>query len=402
MANKLKGLIIGNGNGAEIEDAFAAELNPLIQVEVARGDSALASLIHTVTPDVLFFFVGGTQDMEQRKLAEVIREFPGLVTFLIAGTKDPDLIREGLRIGVTDFLVYPDEREALLPAILSALTPTGKESRAGSVLSFFSARGGQGTSTLALTAADLLARDTDAGVLLLDLDLYCGNTSGFMELKSHFSPFDLLDNIERMDANLLFSSVPRHENGFYVLSTSKEIGDAESLSASDIDSMLNLLTHYFDHVVVDLPHDFSEKTVCALKQTDHLMLVTTQDIPAIKGTGKTLRLLRDLFFGEENLHVMINSHSPRHDISVAHMEEIFDFPIRGTIAQDKKLCHDALVAGKTLHAMQPKAKICRDAEALVHQVLQGEPPSRRPSKSPWSFRFRPTAPLRPARSGAAS
>lgn len=400
MADKFQGLIIGNGSGAV--EAFAGELHPLIQVEVSRGESALDTLVHAVNPDVLFFFVDGTRGVEQRELAELIRESPGLVTFLIAETKDPDLIREGLRTGVTDFFIYPDEREALLPTILSALARTGKESRAGSVFSFFSVRGGQGTTTLSLAVAERLARDTDAGVLLLDLDLYCGNTSGFLELKTHFSPFDLLDNIERMDANLLFSSVPRHENGFYVLSTSKEIGDAESLSASDIDRMLNLLTHYFDHVVVDLPHDFSEKTVCALKQTDHLMLVTTQDIPAIKGTGKSLRLLRDLLFDEENLHVVVNRHSPKHDISVAHMEEIFEFPVCGTIAHERKLCHDALVAGKTLYDTQPRARLCRDVQDLIQKVTRGEAPDRSRSKITWPFRFGLAAHPRLARTGAAS
>lgn len=400
MAHKLQGLIIGNGHGAE--KTFAADLHPLIQVEVSRGETALTTLVHAVNPDVLFVFAHGPHGAGHPELTEAIDEFPNLVTFLIADTKDPDLIRQGLRTGVTDFLVYPEERDTLLPAILSALARTGKESRAGSVLSFFSARGGQGTTTLSLATADHLARTTDAGVLLLDLDLYCGNTAGFMDLPSHFSPFDLLDNLERMDANLLFSSIPRHESGFYVLSTTKEIGDAESLSASDIDSMLNLLTHYFDHVIVDLPHDFSGKTIGALKQTDHLMLVSSQEIPAIKATTKTLRLLQDLFFDEENLHVVASRYSTRHDISSDHMEEIFGFPVCGTVAHNRKVCHEALMAGKTLHAMQPHANICRDVETLVHRVLGGKDPSRPREKRPWPFRFRPAAHLRPTRAGAAS
>ncbi len=364
MADKIQGIIIGNGDIS----SFTEEIQTLINVSETDDLHSVENLIKSLTPEVIFFFLN-KKDPDTFSMIKVIKtKNPGLVTFIISESKNPDLILEGLRAGVTDYLVFPKEKDSILPVIQTALDRSGKKSNTASLISFFSSKGGQGTTALSLNFADVLSHNTNSKILLLDLNLYSGNTQGFLNIKCKYSPFDLMENIDRMDSNLLFSSLTRHENGFYILSGSKEIGDSENVDADDLDRMVNLLKYYFDYIIIDLPHDFSEKTFALIKKSDQLIILTTQDIPAVKSIQTTLNLFRELYFEDEKIHIVLNKYKSWHDISAEHLSEIFDHNICARVINDRKLFDESINSGKTLTSLFPRTRLSHDLRYLVKKI----------------------------------
>ncbi len=364
MADKIQGIIIGNGE----TERFTEEIQPLMNVVETDDLSSVKNLIKSLTPAILFFFLNNNDPDTLVMIEDLKTAKPELITFIISETKNPDLILEGLRAGVTDYLVFPKEKETILPAIQTALDRSGKKSKTASLISFFSSKGGQGTTAVSLNFADVLNHNKNSKVLLLDLNLYSGNTQGFLNIKCKYSPFDLMNNIDRMDSNLLFSSLTRHDNGFFILSGSKEIGDSENVSADNIDKMVSLLKRYFDYIIIDLPHDFSEKTFALIKKTDKLIILTTQDIPAVKSIQATLNLFRELYFEDEKIHIVLNKYKSRYDISAEQLSEILDHTICATILHDRKLFDESINAGKTVVSLFPKTRLSHDLRYLVKKT----------------------------------
>ena len=74
-----------------------------------------------------------------------------------------------------------------------------------------------GVTTVALNLAGHLFDLTRDKVLLLDLNLFMGDVASYLNMEPAYTPYDLMRDVDRMDENLMFSSVTRHTSGFYVM-----------------------------------------------------------------------------------------------------------------------------------------------------------------------------------------
>jgi pilus assembly protein CpaE len=78
-------------------------------------------------------------------------------------------------------------------------------------MSFFSAKGGSGSTTVATNLAIHLHQLTGKKVLLVDLDLELGEIALFLGVQPRFNLVDLVRNFHRMDEELLASYIEQHE-----------------------------------------------------------------------------------------------------------------------------------------------------------------------------------------------
>jgi Flp pilus assembly CpaE family ATPase len=131
-----------------------------------------------------------------------------------------DLLLQAIRAGLAEFLVKPLSPEALSEA-LARLQPRMRlehEDTTGSLartVAFFSAKGGSGASTAVTNLAIELHRITGKRTLLVDLDAELGEISLLLGTQPQFNFTDLIQNLHRMDANLLGSYIEQHSSGVH-------------------------------------------------------------------------------------------------------------------------------------------------------------------------------------------
>src|SRR5262249_47808224 len=124
---------------------------------------------------------------------------------------------EATRAGARDFLRRPLSSADLGQLIGRLRRPTNaKRTQAGKVITFASNKGGVGKSTLAVSAACLLARRQPDRVLLIDASLQMGVCSVLLNLRPMTTLTDCVREWDRLDESLLRRLTVRHDCGLHL------------------------------------------------------------------------------------------------------------------------------------------------------------------------------------------
>src|SRR6266480_1701591 len=118
-----------------------------------------------------------------RIIEQVHQQFPQSPILAAGDSYDPAFLIAATRLGVKEFLHKPLSAEKLKEAyqrLEKLLCDPGVENPPGKIFCFFSSKGGTGTTTIATNLAVSLRKHSKKKVLLLDLNLDCGEAADFL------------------------------------------------------------------------------------------------------------------------------------------------------------------------------------------------------------------------------
>jgi|SRR5581483_4713872 len=154
----------------------------------------------------------------------------------------------------------------------------------GKVVVVHSAKGGVGTTTVAVNiAAAIHARGHR--VCLVDLDLGCGDVAVELRLEPRNTIMDLLaddldeDEVVEPIDTLRTKVLP----GFDCILAPAQAAAPEDLPAQVIADLIPYLRGLYDIVVVDTPTSMSVHTRTAFELADVTLLVSTTDVASLRG-----------------------------------------------------------------------------------------------------------------------
>ncbi len=347
MAQMLKGMFVGHRT--EPFEDLAEELGSVVEIEGWFVDPALAhTAVKEAAPALVFVNLADAPDTGLNLVGRLVKAASTSLVFPVASKKAPDLILEAFRLGAADFLVWPGNAGEVLAAVRRALAKKSSGRQAGEVYAVFSGKGGQGVTSIALNLADHIQQLSGERILLCDLNLYAGEIGIRLELTSRYTPFDLQRDLRRLDQDLLFSSLPRHERGFYILSGPDEISDADQIAGDEVTRMMQALSSHMDFLIVDLPHDFSPQTLAVLEASDKILLVFQQDLSAVKNTLRVLQFFRELGYGRDRIQLILNRYLKNGDFGVEDFAKIFLQPVYGTLGNDYRTLLEGINSAKTV------------------------------------------------------
>jgi pilus assembly protein CpaE len=287
---------------------------------------------------------------------------------VIGPSKDADLILRAMRQGASEFVLAGDD-EGLVRAVREQLRPP-RDDRAGAIHCVFPAKGGVGATTIATNVAAALHR-AGTRTCLVDLDLNLGDVLSFLDLGGGYALSDVADNMRRLDRSLLDASVPRHGSGVHVLAQSHRIEDAAHVDARAVSSVLEFLRKHYDAIVVDGLRTFDDLALSALDAAGSVLLVVTQEVPAVRNARRCVELFRRL--GHERLlRLVVNRHQKGAEISAEVVADTVGLPIAASISNDYPAVVKAVNKGVLLSQHAPKAQVTRDLEALVSVLGHAE------------------------------
>ena len=139
---------------------------------------------------------------------------------------------------------------------------------AGNVISLFGAKGGVGTTTLAVYLATFLVLEHRKKVLLIDHHHQLGHVCLYLGLKENPYYFDeLLRNVDRLDAELLAGFLTHHPNGLDLLPSPYTCAARYGSSSRDMEQVLEFLTR---RIRLRRPRFLTRVSGCQLR--DHRQL----------------------------------------------------------------------------------------------------------------------------------
>jgi pilus assembly protein CpaE len=208
---------------------------------------------------------------------------------------------------------------------------------------------------------------------VLDLDLELGDVLSFLDLSGSYGVADVIANLHRLDRDLLETSLPRHRSGIHVLAQSSKIEDAEAVDAPALGRLLDFLRRHYRHLIIDGAHGFGELPLAALDASHRILLVVTQEIPAIRNARRCADLFRRLGYGEDRVRLLVNRHQKKARIPDDLLAETVGLRIAARIANDYGAVDRSIHAGALLADEASKSPLSRDLEALADLVCDAAP-----------------------------
>ncbi len=254
-----------------------------------------------------------------RQLRQVGRHIVGLYNPLLEQSSAGAFFRRATRAGVADFVALPAAAADLLDALRNA-PPAAAGDAEGSAVTFLSARGGVGTTTLA-TSTGLVSAGSgavDGTVGLCDLDLQFGTAADILGLSVDRDVADFAADIDAIET--LPAYLARHaETGLRVLPRPRRLRAADELSPEAIRRVLVALKRRFELLVVDTAPALDAVSLAALDFSEAVIVLTDTLRPSVDATLRLIEALDTLGFHDRL--ALVTSGLERGDSGLA-VEEI--------------------------------------------------------------------------------
>lgn len=206
--------------------------------------------------------------------------------------------------GVDDVLldsIGPEELRARIEHWVRppAVAQSGAQIRTGKVITLAQARGGIGTTTLAVNLADQLLgrsgwkKQGSKNVVLLDLDFQFGKIASMLDLPPSDALFRLATDSDDPDAMFLAQSLTRMPSGLSVLSAPSQFAPLDAFRPSQLRRIVELLRNEFDYVVIDLPRALVNWVEPVLLLSDRMLMVSDSSVPSIHHARRLIDFYTD-------------------------------------------------------------------------------------------------------------
>jgi pilus assembly protein CpaE len=315
------------------------------------------------------------------------------VMFALHREMDISIFKEAIRQGAQEFIQYPEDAKGLEVAlrkhlalmsrvathrksVQNAAAAVVNEPVNGKILTVFAAKGGVGSSTIAVNVAHELHALKNQSVVFVDLDQVFCNSSIMLNHKPSYSLGDIADtNPKEIDDALLNKIVIRHETGLHVVVGSKSVLDDNAMISPELlELFLNYLTSRYQYVVVDLPtHVLDPYHQYLVERADELLLVSCPDIPSLYRTRQYLDLAQK-YLDTQKVKMVINRYNMKaaYRMSNQDLEAEFRYSIYARIPNDWDLLVEAASFGNVLSKVNPKADVTKAVQKLALQLMGEE------------------------------
>ena len=312
-------------------------------------------------------FLDVVSDPEQslQLLSEMSRMGPLVKVVALLAGNDPDAMLRCLRSGATDFLIQPftgEQIEGVLAKIgkVQASEAGGKEP--AKVLVVMPAKGACGATTIACNLAFQWKRHGAKKVLLADLDALTGTMSFLLKIKSIYSFVDVLTRGYELDHDLWNQMVTKVQGIDVLLAPEVLVEGANDLK--DPATIIDYARQNYDVVIIDSGGVYGEWNLNQARMANELLLVTTNELPALQAAQRALSYLDANRIGRWKIRLIVNRYMrdvglSREVIATALHTEVYDiFPSDYDAVQksliDGKPAPASTVFGKSIMQLADK------------------------------------------------
>lgn len=336
-------------------------------VGAARSGREAIQLTEELKPDVILMDIN-MPDMDGITATEMIRQRNQVSQIIILSVQgDPNYMRKAMLAGARDFLTKPPMADELISAVrragemarqeraksaqvISASTASAQPSfkagqSNGNILMVYSPKGGTGVTTLAVNLAITLNNEETRAVLV-DGNLQFGDVAVFLNEQGKNTILDLAPRADELEPEIVESVMIKHAaSGLHVLAAPSRPEHADHVNSDQFSKLIKYLRQMYAYVVVDSAHMLNEITLATIDVSDVIILVVTQDIPAIKNARLFLDLLNTIGVKRERICFVMNRYDKRISIGPEKVGENLKQPVAGVIPLDERVVIPAVNRG---------------------------------------------------------
>ena len=287
--------------------------------------------------------------------------------------------------GVAEYLVKPIVSEALRTALdpvsidrSSEASPHPIDEEKPEIITVVGARGGVGTTMVAVALASISAEREHRRTVLVDLDLRCGSASLALDVEPGEGLAEALANPDRIDALLVTSATAKLSHNLYLLSSEHSLDTADTIQPDALRRLMDGLRHGFRRIILDASRSDWNVLQHAFEQSDSILIVTDFSLAGTRDTGRLAALAQKVAPNARRLIVANRvGQAKKGDLPQADIEKSLGVKFAVVIPEDNIAVPHALNSGKAVPAAAPSSKATVALRALSN-ALGGNAPSATP------------------------
>jgi len=362
---------------------YSLEIEGYEVITAQTGAEALKK-VHTERPDLIVLDVM-LPDMNGLEVCRQLRSSPEMVDLpiimLSARTQVTDRVK-GLKSGADEYVTKPFDSDELVARIETLLERARRlrqvpMAKRGKVIGFVGAKGGVGTTTVALNVALALA-SSKLRTVAVEMTPYFGTFSPQLGMAPDKTLADLLElEPTHITEQELSRRLIQHPTGLHVLFGSQQISETREMSPERAEAIVKGLAGMTDYTILDLRCHPSAASRAALRCCDAVVLVLEPD-PACIASGKAaLDLFKAWGISEEVIGAVIVNRAgvivpTLFGEILPEIRSRLGCRIMGVVPPALDLCLKALKVDSHLATAQPDLSFVATMTELAHRLASSE------------------------------
>jgi Flp pilus assembly protein, ATPase CpaE len=231
-------------------------------------------------------------------------------------------------------------------------------------------KGGAGKSFVAVNLAIDLFNQSKSDVILFDIDYKSSDDATILNIIPQKTIHDLLQITDKLDLDLLESSLTTCSSGIKFLPAPANSPEAEYISSEQTIEILDMLAEISDYIVIDTPAYFSKDVLSILERIDYMLIVATMDVLSIKNLKESLFILKQLRFPKNKIILILNRANSKVGLTISEIENNIMGKIDITIPSDR-LVPLSINRGIPLIIEMPKSLVSQSIKKLTQIIIKG-------------------------------
>lgn len=300
---------------------------------------------------------------------------------MLTAERDVEQKIRSLRAGADDYLVkptdptfHPAELLARARSLLARFSPPDSKvvrPALGRVLAFYGAKGGVGTTTIAINAAIAIQRE-GRSVCLVDGKLQLGDHRVFLDLGQDVRGLVDIATAPGVDPELVRTVVAKHESGVELLLAPPTPESADLVHPDHMTAILGILRGMYDYVIVDMDTRLDDVNLGMIEASDTVFVVMTADLACLKNVRLVLETLGRLGYDAGKFKLILNRSTAVTGINVKSAEGALKRPIDHRIVNDYRSAISALNSGAPFLVSKADSALGRSVTEFVRAVDRAE------------------------------
>src|ERR1043166_1095529 len=287
-----------------------------------------------------------------------------LIACSAAVPPQPSLLLEAMRSGVQDFLgkpVQPDSLKDLLVRIAQDLNTKEFPSQ-DKLIVVMGAKGGVGTTTVAVNLGVQLASFASKRTVLLDFARPLGNVHLLLDLHPKFGVRDAVDSLDRLDSHFLAGLLTRHKTKLEILGGTTQPEEWQSIDVNVVDRVVNVTQNSFDIVLLDMGSQFSTDWNTILRMARMILIVAEANVPSLWTLERRLLALKGFGIPQDRARIIINRWHKGDDEVLKSIQKDINRPIFASLPNDFRKASQAVNLGTPIQENHNNILSTRDRQ----------------------------------------
>lgn len=307
-------------------------------------------------------------------LAPLVNRFVHTRFVALCSDLSSNLVLGAMQVGVR----HVQAKKAIgseLAIVLQRLAAQGllREGGRGSVVTFLSAGGGCGTTTLVVNLGNEICLASSQPALLIDFDCHYGGIASYLELEGRYGIGDVMAFSGRVDSQLIDSTALRYSNDLRVLLSpcSVDFHEPKPLRDGKLKEIFAACRESFNFTLIDAPRVSMEMATKLTDESDETYLVLQLTVKDIRLAKSMLAALLRRGVATDQIKLLANRHrKQRQLVGLKEAREALGDVALGHLSNDFTSAIQSFNYGEPLAKTAPRSTLRRELVKLAGQFAE--------------------------------